>query len=251
MDSVRLFFVGFGYIIEGAKLIRAEKRLWLWAFLPFVLNILIFMLGIYVGFGFSEFLLARAFGFVSLDSSSWYFSLIYYPIIVLFWIVFLSILSLFIFLVASFIASPFNSLLAEKSLVVLKVIENPRRSLVGELKFAIKMFMISLVRMSLLLIIGVGLFFASFIPGLNLFTTFASFMIIASDSIDYSMEAMGMGLTDRFVYLKKILVPWLGMSCFVGLTLLVPGLILVLMPAAVAGSSCAIKSSQLFLRETL
>ncbi len=66
-------------------------------------------------------------------------------------------------------------------------------------------------------------------------------MVLAFDSLDYSFEALGMGFRERLRYLIKEWSQWFGMATSLALTLLMPGLTLLIIPGAVVGAALILK----------
>jgi CysZ protein len=103
---------------------------------------------------------------------------------------------------------------------------------------------VSLLKTLLLLAVGFILFVFSFLPVLNFFAVGGALMILALDCMDYSLEALGYGFRQRMAYFVKNPAQWLGMSLGLGLTLLVPGLTLLVIPGAVTGAALIVKDEK-------
>ena len=167
----------------------------------------------------------------------WY-SLAYYPLLLgggL--VVFLSALYVS-FLLHAFLAVPFYSMLAEKTLRQLGL---PTQSGWSSLW---RMFRVSAIKALLLLIMGVFLFVLSFVPVLNVAAMLMALMVMAFDCVDYSFECLGYGLSRRLSYLVRERNQWLGMATALALTLLLPGLTLLITPGAVVGGALILKEQE-------
>ena len=100
------------------------------------------------------------------------------------------------------------------------------------------MLVVSVFRVVIVAFAGMLVFVLSFIPVVNVAAALGFMLIFAVDISDYGFEAMEWSLRKRFAYVKANLGVYLGMACGLAFTTLVPGLNLILLPAAVVGS-CA------------
>lgn len=239
MTAIQRFFLGFGFILSGIELLREHKELRKWAAVPWIIDIVLLAIGISVGGKYvSGGVISALTAVLPADHSLYPF--LYYPLLILFWIVFIALLIYLLYLIAGIVASPFNSILAERTLSRLGAKREEPFSLERAASLAWRMFLVSLARAVILLGVGVLVFFASFLPGLNFVAVFFAFLVICFDGADYSFEVLEMGLRERFAFLRDHFLEFLGMASFIGLTLMVPGLILLLMPAAVVGCASVI-----------
>jgi uncharacterized protein involved in cysteine biosynthesis len=85
------------------------------------------------------------------------------------------------------------------------------------------------------------LFVFSFVPGINVLAFVLTLMMLSFDCMDYTFDAMGLGLRDRLLYLTARWQQWAGMATSLALTLLVPGLTLLMVPGAVVGAAVIFK----------
>ena len=104
-------------------------------------------------------------------------------------------------------------------------------------QITIKQVSVSLLRSILFAGVGIVIFIFSFIPFLNIVGAFIAFLIVAFDCFDYSMEVKLMKLKERLEYFRTHFTTFSGMALMLGLTLLVPGLTLLLLPCAVIGAA--------------
>jgi CysZ protein len=141
------------------------------------------------------------------------------------------------FLLSTIIASPFNSILAEKTLAYKNSHLEKPINFSRWLKITLRQLSISLVRALIFAFIGLIIFVFSFVPLLNFLAAFAAFLIVAFDCIDYGMEVKLMGLKSRLAYFRQHFSVFSGMAMMLGLTLMVPGLTLILLPCAVVGAA--------------
>ena len=228
----RLFF-GFGFAFRGLRAITKERRLKMWSLVPFLIGLLLMI----AGFAFILFflptlmteLLAERLA-ITADSKGY----LYYPLFVIasiLMIIFNVYLSYWITLIFS---SPVYSYMAE--IVQGKILGSSPSTL--RLQLAVKMMFQALFKGVIFSSIGALLFlFAFFIPVLNILATFLLFFVIATDSSDYALESLGQTLSSRIAFYKKHFAEFFGLSLFIGATLIIPGFLLLVMPAVVVGVS--------------
>ena len=226
---------GFGYLIQGAKLLM-QPNLRVFVLLPLLVNVIMFGLGLgllvsYVS-GWMD-------GFVAwlpswLSGITWFL-----------WALFFGLFAMAVFwgfnLLANFIAAPFNGLLAEKveqhltghivePTTVGDVVGTIPRSIGRE----ISKLSYYLPRVVILLII-------SFIPGLNLvapwlWLLFGAWMM-AIQYVDYPMDNNGVKFRRMKQALAQRRLLHLGFGGGVSLLLMVPVVNFFVMPIAVAGAT--------------
>ena len=157
----------------------------------------------------------------------------------LLWLVYLVTLTLVVYLIGGVVASPVYSLLAERYLA-LQGYQSPYKSSADKVRLALRMLRVSLLRALIFIPIGLLLFVMSFFPALTPFTGFAAFLIIAFDLTDYSLEVFEYSLRQRFQFFFKRLFSYIGLACFIGVVILVPGLFFLFLPSLVmVGSEVA------------
>lgn len=235
--GLRGFALGLSAIVIGFKILQRKKTLWIWALIPLLLNLIMFSFFLTFGFANLSAWVGSGLGLIFADPSGWIYSLLYYPLYFILAIGFI-VVSLFLaYLLASIISSPFHSVLAEKILMLNGVIAYQKFQWVTWIKTSIRMLRVSLIRTSIFAFIGVLLFLGSFLPGVNILTSFAAFVMMALDSMDFSYEMAELGFKDRWVHFRAHTATFMGMGSVIGLTLLIPGLILLAMPLLVAGSA--------------
>lgn len=223
------FFFGFKFIFDGISYLRKNDGLKKWALMPFLLIIALFLIGVVSAFFWAppltSWLTER---FFNLDSELGAFVIM--VLTMLFVLVLAVLYGYLMYLLVSLVSAPFHSVLSEKVL--------QRLGATNTVGFKFSFLVDSVVRVLVLGVFGILLVLGSFfIPGLNIVSAFFLFFMIAYDSADYSLEVLGYSLKQRFGFVKTHLAEFFGMATFVGLTLFVPGLILLLMPAAVTGST--------------
>lgn len=236
MQTLNKFSYGFGFLRRGYVLSRQIPGIKKWIAIPFIIDLLLLFFGLSWGWSFVS-------GWVGALVASWVvkgtilYALIYYPIYLFFSLGFFVVLLYGLFLLATVIASPFNAILAEKTLIHLGVMPPKTATMLEWVLVNLKMLGTSLVRAFLFAALGVLILVMSFIPFLNILGSYLSFLVVAFDSSDYALEVLQIPLRKRFSFLKKHLSEYTGMAGMLGLTLLVPGLTLLLLPISVVGAS--------------
>lgn len=235
--NIQELTLGMKFIFKGFRAIKDNKSLWMWLLAPILIDLflLVFLLGL--AFSKLSLLVTMSLGFIFSEPTGFIYSLLYYPLFLILALGFSVIIVYGIYLIGTVIASPFNSVIAEKVLMRRGIIEEKPFVFSNWLRASLKMMLISLVRTFIFIIIGIILLVCSFIPGLNLFSSFMAFVILAFDNMDYTYEVMQMNLSDRFVHFKNHAFTFSGMATVIGVTLFVPGLTLLLMPVLVAGAA--------------
>jgi len=231
------FWQGFLFILRGYKISSSVPNAKKWIWIPTLISITIFVLLFSVGTQFLYGWLAEL-GRQYLNFTSEIFLSILLGVI--FIITFLSVFILsgyFIYSVASIIASPFYSVLAEKTLEFRGIRLTSAKTFSGYTKLAVRMLWISVRRSVVLLTLFALLFILAWIPGLNLISTLAAFVILAFDIADYSFEARQMSLASRFADLRSNILEYFGMGMALAMAAIIPGLILLVMPYAIVGAS--------------
>ncbi len=207
---IRRFWLGFTFVFAGFKQFRERPGLKRWVILPLILDLLIFILGIYLGTKYIHGLLLR----------------ILYFIFYLF----------FVYVSASIIGSPFYRILASKTLDQLGYTRD-YKDLNSRLAHSSRMMIASFGRAAILISCSAILFILSFVPVLNFLAAFVGFVLIAFDLTDYTFALKGYHLVKRFRFLLQAWAEYFGMAVFIGLTAFIPGLIVLCMPFGIVGAT--------------
>lgn len=236
-DKIKQFMIGFRSLYVGLRLIRENPKIMKFAIIPFVLDFVI-LVGIFVwGGGQISGWVDQAMNWAFSNPQGFLWSLIYWPLFLLGWLTFLVCLFFLGYVVASLVAAPFNSLLAEKTLEELGVIETRKFNLARWLKTSVSMLWASLIKTAIFLVFGLLFFLISFVPVVGLLASFGLLMIMSFDSVDYSFEIFQYSAKKRFSYFRQNCFYFAGSGAALGLTLLIPGLNFLLFPVAVVGSA--------------
>lgn len=236
------FVRGLGFWVRGWGFLLRDRWLILFALVPFLLAVAV--AGYSMSFVFHS-LPAWVTNFVALflsPSSSW-FDWLYYP----FWVASAVLILVSGIVVAylghALISIPFYALLADRTLTLQGAKRDEPLHFGKWLRNSLRMLRVGLMKTALFIAIGVVLFVLSFVPIVNIPAMFGALMIVAFDQLDYSFEALHLGLRQRIGFAASHSGAWAGMACGLGLTLLIPGLTLVIAPGAVVGAALLIKES--------
>lgn len=234
---MRRFWNGFGFLKRGLKEIRTDSKMKYLVIIPIIIDVTIFILALTYSLPLVPALVGTALGYLFASPEGFLYHLVYYPLWLLFGLVFLVAVSAATYFFASILSSPFNALLAERMAVKMGVIKDRPFQIWQFIKSSLNMIWISLLRTVVLVSIGLVLFVLSFLPGVNLATSYVAFMLIAFDASDFAMETMEYSLGQRMKFFREQLAEYTGMGGAVGLVMLIPGSIILCMPLAVVGAS--------------
>jgi len=230
--------------MAGLKLLREAPHLRKWAIMPFAIDLLLLVVFVIWGIGHLSIWVASALGWIFSGSAGFLYSVLYYPLYVLLGLGFVVVTLYGVFLISTVVAAPFNSILAEKVLSYRGVIPDHKFSFGRWIKVSIKMMLSGILKGLLFGLLGLIIFVCSYIPGLNIAASFAAFIIIVFDSMDYSFEAMEIGLREQIKHFRKHFLEYSGMASSMGLTLLLPGLTLLVLPLSVIGAAAMLADSK-------
>lgn len=231
------FIFGFFAPFHGMRLLISDSRLRALAILPLAMSLVLgsalSVLGIY-GLTFVIGSVSLELGtLLALDPGG--FARLALTIVL--WPVGLLLLGVGVYVLVRLVAAPFYSYLAEKTLVKLGTRQDHPFVLQKWIWISFRMFLVSLAKAVLFAVAGLVLFVFSFVPVLNIIATIGFVHMLAFDVSDYAFEAMEWPLARRFAHVRSHMLTYTGLACGMGLAMLIPGLNLVLMPAAVVGAS--------------
>jgi uncharacterized protein involved in cysteine biosynthesis len=246
MNWVQRFITGFTIIFNGLDLITKNNSLKKWSIVPFFIGLLVLILGVVLSFVFLpdalHWLIEQKLS-VTKEKSSYFF----YPLVVIASLLFVILNVYLSYWVTQIFASPIYSILAEKTLELTP--EHNLKVKTGS-SIIVKMIMTSIIKALVFSMVGAALFITTvFIPGLNVLVSAFLFFVIATDSSDYALETLGFSFKERLRFYRAHFAEFFGLSMCIGLTLVIPGLILLIMPAAVVGSSALVyKRVEVYLK---
>lgn len=238
-------FSGLQVYFIGLRTIRKFPELKKWMIIPFIIDLMLFFLLVYFTFNFLPAMTTYFVGWIegvitSLFQSAalgWLFDISYYIFLLLFGVVSLVAALYVAYILSIIIASPFNSLLAEKTLQLTGALPEEPFKIGRWLSFTVKMLVVALLKAVVFLIVGLIAFVIAFIPGLNILSIYITLYMMSLDLFDYSLEAAGYNLTQRLGFGRNEVPMISGVSLALFVTTLIPGLFFVLAPLGVVGAS--------------
>lgn len=240
MNGLTAFFHGFAAPIYGIRLLLAHSKLRALAIIPLAISV---ALGSVLTV-FGLYLLAMNLGSISSELGSVLgldpqgYAVIFLNLFL--WPISLLLLGAAIYMAVRLVAAPFYSLLAERTLVELgsrHAVAFSLRDAPTWILIALRMLMVSLAKALLFTLASVILFVVSFIPILNVLATLGFMHMLAFDISDYAFEAMEWPLSRRWAHVRTHAMTYTGLACGLGIAMLIPGVNLILLPAAVVGAS--------------
>jgi len=230
------FADGLFYWLKGWRWLWKSRALGFYAILPFLLAMVFFVSVLWISIHYLSFWTSHFLTFM-LPSHELWSGMFYYPMWITFFLLTFIALVYTAYLVHIVLCGPFYSLLAERALHDLGKRDKNKFS------FSIHILIASVVKAALFMMIGAMIVLFSFVPLINVIGFALALLILAFDTMDYSFEAMGMNLKERIYYFAHHLPQWFGMAVSLALTLLIPGLTLLILPGAVVGAAMILQPS--------
>lgn len=228
---------GFQIYFIGLRTIKQYPGLKKWMLIPFLIDLVLFLVSIYLIFDYLPVFVTWMTSFFQVASMQWLFDIFYYLLLFLFGVIGIVASLYLVYALGIVIAAPFNSLLAEKTLQLSGALPEKPFDLSSWLSFTVKMLMISIVKATLFLVVGLAAFVLSFIPGLNILSIYITLYMMSLDLFDYSLEATGNNLSQRLKFGREEVSMISGVSMALFVTTLIPGLFFLLAPLGVVGAS--------------
>lgn len=228
------FFIGAGFWWRGWAHLIAHPRLLLLALFPSIITILLTMVFIALVFvQLPDWVQALSTWLIG-SETSWWADVLYYSV-VLFGGLLIMVGFLYVgYLLHRVIAAPFYSVLAEK------VLRSKGVPVHSNLANVLRMLWVSLGQTFVFVVLGIMLFLVSLFPALNILAFAVTLLLVAFDLCSFAFESMGYGLRQRLDFLNQNKQVWAGMGLGIAITLLVPGLTLLVLPGAVTGAALII-----------
>ncbi len=224
---------GAGYLLKGLKLLT-HPGLRRYVVMPFLINILIFSLMLWIGVIQFENLLDWM-----LPQDSWlsYFRYILWPVFAIAAI----LVTFYSFtILANLLAAPFNGILAEK-VEILITGTNPSQMHAGIMQSIRPAVRSELIKLRYFIVRALPLLLLFLIPGVNVIAPllWALFGIwyLALEYADYPMANNGLEFKDQLGKMKQMRMAALGFGGGLTLLMMIPLLNFAAMPAAVAGAT--------------
>jgi len=229
---VRDFVAGLRFFLRGVGCVAARPRLWPWAAIPLVINT-VMMIGVVAGALYAW----STWGATWADF--WWLTIVYWLGIVVVMAVVMVIVFFVFTIVGSVLAAPFNDVLSEK--VEKRVLGGPAEEPGGFAWFLREM--IRAVRAAVALVsiqVGTLLFlavfmFIPFVGGIPFLL--GSIVFAAMDFLDVIMDRKRFRTREKFAFVWNNLSLCMGFGVAAYVSLLVPGVNLLILPAGAAGAT--------------
>ncbi len=239
---IKNFWNGFLTPLSGVRYLKSHPKLLALAIIPFLINIFAVLLAFGVIINNGHWVDAVVTHVFVTMAVSWYLWLAQMAFKVLVWITFLIFAIAASYLVTQLLASPFSSLLAERTLVTAGGMEDRPFAFKSWASLSVRMFKVSLIKTIIFLVVGGVLLLISLFPIASFFAHFGLLLMLAFDSADYSFENLGFSLRQRIAFFFGNLSRFIGFAFALGIVLLIPGLNFFLFPASIVGASLLVSS---------
>ncbi len=228
--------IGAGYLVRGAKMLT-HRKLRLFVIIPLLVNVVIFASLIGLGYSYLSGLIATMLGAIPdwLGFIAW----IIWPLIFLT----VGLAAGYVFTaVALIIASPFNSLLAEKAEELITGEEVPSLEGLGAALMEVPRAVVREV-IKLLYYVPMALFvlILTFVPGINTLSPLLWFLLgawmMSIQFVDYPMDNHRLGFAEVKEAVRERRLSSLGFGGLVALCTSIPVINFFVVPAAVVGAT--------------
>jgi CysZ protein len=238
-NPVSNFSRGFFYPFRGLRLIAANPSLLRYVAIPFLINLIVFSLSIYLGLGFFNHTVVEQIP----QGDAWYWVILFYAA----WVVAILLTAVLVFfaftVVGNLIASPFNELLSERAEEILTGHRDEEPfSLKGFAADARRIMAVEVKKLSLFVLGMAALLLLNFIPALGqllysitaaLFTLF--FLVMEYLGYVFERKKFAFAAQRRYIFRRKFLM--LGFGTGVFCILAIPFLQFLCLPLAVLGAT--------------
>lgn len=239
------FVRGFSIPFRGVLLVFSSLRLLLLAVIPFWLCLFGVIYGVWKiwnsSFTIVPYLMSWVPGLYSFTEKLKIgeFSLIAAIIQGTFWFFLLIFASYFSYIVLCIIGAPFYSFMADIILLRRGVDARVKNNIFHWLYTAIRMVIISVIKICFFLGLSVVLFVISFFTIGMLIVPLCLSVMMAYDCLDFSFECMTMSLKERIRYFFSNLPLFAGLALSILVISVIPGLFTIMLPFFIAGGAAA------------
>lgn len=233
---------GFSTPLNGIRYLRSNPKLMGLAIIPFLINTVAILLALGVVINNGHWVDAIVTSVFADVATAWYYWLAQMTFKVLVWIALVIFVIIAAYLIAQLLASPFSSLLSERTLIRSGGMSDRPFQFRSWLSLSARMLKVSLAKAVVFLIMGSVLFVLSLIPVISLLAHLCLLLILAFDSADYSFENLGFSFGQRIRFFFANFSKFVGFAIALGIILLIPGLNFFLFPASIVGASLMITS---------
>ena len=230
---------GFFLVFRGGRLLMNNPRLLKYIIIPFLINLAVFTLTIFLGLRFFQDVVSQLLP----QGDAWYWAILYYAV----WTIAVLITLVLIFfsftVVGNLIASPFNELLSERTedLLLGKSTDEPF-ALGAFLRDMGRAWLVELRKMAFFVLAMLGLLLLNLLPVIGtllygVLSVLLTLFFLGWEYLGFVQERKraSFGEQRRYLLQRKWLVS--GFSCGVLLLLAIPFLQLLCIPMAVVGAT--------------
>ena len=232
MSPIDKFILGFVSPFKGLRLIFSSKKKFMLSIFPFLFGIVIFAGGFFWAFNYMGGAVDGWLRQFEIMSGA-LFTVASFFMALFSWVAFFTVAFLASYVVMSIFGGPFYSMLAE-DVFKTNSISGPKG---GTFRLIFTMLFLSIIKISIFVMVGLACFIMSFIPILNIFSTYLIFLVVAFDCSDYSFEIDYLSLRQRFSFIFKHFWEYSGMTLSIMCTSLIPGSFFLLLPAFICGAT--------------
>ncbi len=231
------FWLGVSSPFRGVRWIFQKRELLIWALAPLLVSFLVFIFGIgwAISILFAQVPAWATWGALAVGAADG--GLVWWLLAVGLWPMGLVASGLGLYVIAKLISAPFLALLAERALIQFHAKADLPFAFGRWMSLSARMLAVSLVKALIFGALAGVLFVCSFIPGLNILAVMGFALIVAVDLVDYSFEGMEWGLGTRWQFVLEHKSQMLGLAFSLGGLMLIPGLNMLIVPAAVVGGA--------------
>jgi uncharacterized protein involved in cysteine biosynthesis len=246
-EGARSPLIGFHFLFAGPKL-------WKWAVVPAMLTFLSFTWGLVWGFSFlndlvSAYMMSVEPALAQLPVVGSWFGSGSAGLTILTLVIKVTSLALgavmwcySCYVGARLILVPFNAIMAERTLLHLGVLKKEDLKIATLMKVFMHSLATGIVQVLFLLLLGILLFVLSFVPGFQPLVAFVGILIISFDCADYALECAGLSPKQKLLVFRDHLPEFFGFALVAGLTIMIPILNLLLLPALIIGAAKLVSS---------
>lgn len=231
---VRRVASGFTGYFQGLRFWSRHSQLVRLSIIPFF----IYVAFLVVGLGFAIGKIPETVNYVISRPEVWYQYIFYYLLMVATGLAFFFITLFLVSVISRLIAFPFNDALAEKTLLLNKVLTAENWSFKAWASKSAKNFGAMLGKTLVLLLVGAVLVVAALLPGLGIVAGAVGMFILAWDMMDFSFDHFQMPFTERRHFIRRNLPEMIGFTGAMALTMAIPVLNMLALPGSVVAAAC-------------
>ncbi len=234
MNLVARLSRGFFSPLEGARIIFSSPKNTTYAVIPFFIGLVFIALGFAAASQYLDpWIQAWLDSFETLQDWPTIKPIVNFLVLLLTWLLVSIVNFIAGYICIIVVAGPFYALMVEG--IFTKELNDQKSR--GTWKLMLSMLLISLLKIVVFAFIGLICFLLAFVPGLNIFTSFALVLLVAFDCTDYAFEVDYLNLRQRFRFLLSHIVEFSGLGLAILATGVLPGSFFLLLPIFICGAT--------------